>query len=126
MNAMPDDTKSHAALSTLCVVAAAAARRIDPAAIASRRRGRAPVAEARQLALYLHHVVYGASLSACARALRRDRASVRHACAAVEDRRDDPRYDRAVAALEAGLSAQRGLLLLFRSFPAAPTIGDDR
>ncbi|ATQ69446.1 MULTISPECIES: helix-turn-helix domain-containing protein [Methylosinus] len=123
---MAEKKKFPDAASRLCIAATAAARGVEPAAIASRRRGRAPIAEARQLAVYLHHVVYGASLSACARALRRDRASVRHACAVIEDRRDDPRFDRAVAALEAGLLAQRGLLLLYRSFLATPTIGDDR
>jgi hypothetical protein len=122
---MREDRPFRCDVSALCVAAAAAARGVDPAAVASRRRGRARVAEARQLALYLHHVVYGASLSACGRALRRDRASVRHACAVIEDRRDDPRFDRCVAALEAGLSAQRALISLFRSFPATPAIGDD-
>jgi hypothetical protein len=69
--------------------------------------------------------VFGASLSACGHALARDRASVRHACAAIEDRRDDPRFDRAVAALEAGLRAQAGLVSLLRSFSGTSTIGDN-
>jgi hypothetical protein len=122
---MTDERICRSELALLCVAAAAAARGVDPAAIRSPRRERAKIAAARQLALYLHHVVFGASLSACGRAFRRDRTSVRHACAIIEDRRDDPRFDRAVAALEAGLRAQRDLVSLLRSFPATPIIGDD-
>jgi hypothetical protein len=122
---MTDAKISRNQFSSLCVAAAAAARGVDCAAIRSPRRERAKIAAARQLALYLHHVVFGASLSACGHALARDRASVRHACAAIEDRRDDPRFDRAVAALEAGLRAQAGLVSLLRSFSATSTIGDN-
>ncbi|MBY6241676.1 helix-turn-helix domain-containing protein [Methylosinus sp. Sm6] len=122
---MCDDSRFCSAVSALCVAASASARGVDPGAVASARRGRAPVSATRQLAVYLHHVVFGASLSACARAFHRDRASVRHACATIEDRRDDPRFDRAVAALEAGLAAQRELVALFQSFSATPAIGDD-
>lgn len=120
---MSDVKLSRSDFASLCVAAAAAARGVDPAAIRSPRRERAPIAEARQLALYLHHVVFNASLSACGRALQRDRASVRHACAVIEDRRDDPGFDRAVAALEAGLFAQRDLLSLL-SASATPMMGD--
>lgn len=94
----------------ICSAAAAAAYRIALADIASPRRGRARVALARHLAIYLQHVAFGATLSACGRLFARDRASVRHACARIEDARDDPGFDRAVAGLEAALLRQRGLL----------------
>ena len=109
----------------LCASAAAAACGVDPGELRAPRRGRAPVADARHLALYLDHVAFGASLSACGRAVARDRASVRHACARMEDRRDDGDFDRAVAALEHALGAQKRLLeALALSFTQHPT-GDD-
>lgn len=94
----------------LCAGAAAAARRAPFEQIVSRRRCRARVAAARQLAVYLQHVALGASLSACGRLFARDRATVRHACARIEDARDDPRFDAAAARLEAALQAQRDML----------------
>ncbi|MGE0196747.1 MAG: helix-turn-helix domain-containing protein, partial [Methylocystis sp.] len=76
----------------------------------SSRRSRPSVARARQLAVYLHHVALGASLSACARTFARDRATVRHACATIEDLRDDPRFDAAARRLESALVAQRDMV----------------
>ncbi|CAN2535141.1 hypothetical+protein [Methylocapsa aurea] len=111
--------------SALCIAAAAAACGVDPDALRGPGRGRAPVADARHLALYLDHVTFGVSLSACGRAIARDRASVRHACARMEDRRDDGDFDHAVAALEHALGAQKRLLdALAVSFTLHPT-GDD-
>ncbi|MBG0809830.1 chromosomal replication initiator DnaA [Methylosinus sp. H3A] len=111
--------------SALCVAAAAAACRVTPDELRAPSRGRARVADARHLAVYLDHVAFGASLSACGRAIARDRTSVRHACARIEDRRDDVAFDRAVAALEKALCAQKRLLeALALSFTLYPT-GDD-
>lgn len=89
------------------------------------RRGRAAVADARHLAIYLQHVVFGASLTACGAAFARDRTSVRHACARIEDRRDEPRFDRAVAHLEHGLLAQHAMLVEFSRFFTSEAIGDE-
>jgi len=63
-------------------------------------RGRAKVALARQVAMYLAHVVFGLSLTEVGRAFDRDRTTVSHACGVVEDRRDDPIFDRALENLE--------------------------
>ena len=90
----------------LSIAAAAAVAGVPATALCAATRGRRPIAEARQLAVYLHHVALGASLSACARLFRRDRATVRHACARIEDRRDDPGFDFAATILEAALAAQ--------------------
>jgi hypothetical protein len=109
----------------LCLAAVCAASGVAPAAVLAKRRGRAPVARARQLALYLQHVAFGGSLSACGRALARERTSVRHACARIEDARDEPRFDRAVQCLEAALLAQREMLLAFSSAFATRPTGDD-
>ncbi|WP_018267569.1 helix-turn-helix domain-containing protein [Methylosinus sp. LW4] len=115
----------HFPSSALCAAAAAAVCGVPPDALRSARRGRANVADARHLAVYLDHVAFGASLSACARAFARDRASIRHACARVEDRRDEENFDRAVAALEQALRAQRRLVeTIAFSFRSHPT-GDD-
>jgi hypothetical protein len=95
----------------LAAGAAAAAGGVPVAALASPRRLRAPIARARQLAVYLHHVALGATLSDCARHFGRDRATVRHACAHIEDMRDEPRFDCAAGRLEAALVAQRNMIL---------------
>ena len=70
------------------------------------RTGRGPrrIAFARQLAMYLTHVGFGLNLTEVGACFERDRTTVRHACALVEDRRDQPAFDLAVSALEAGLA----------------------
>ena len=68
--------------------------------IGMQTRGRAPVALARQVAMYLAHVAYGLSLTKVGRLFARDRTTVAHACALVEDRRDDMAFDRALELLE--------------------------
>lgn len=95
----------------LSIAAAAAAMSIPAVSLAAPERGRARIARARQYAVYLHHVALGASLSACARQFGRDRATVRHACAVIEDLRDDRRFDLAAARLERAVAAQRDMVL---------------
>ena len=63
-------------------------------------RGRANVALARQVAMYLAHVGCGMSLTETGRLFERDRTTVAHACGIIEDRRDDPLFDRALDLLE--------------------------
>ena len=63
-------------------------------------RGRAKVALARQVAMYLAHVGCGLSLTETGRLFERDRTTVAHACGVIEDRRDDPTFDRALDLLE--------------------------
>lgn len=63
-------------------------------------RGRRAAARARQLAMYLSHVVYGRSLAEIGNAFGRDRTTVSYACALIEDMRDDPNFDDEVCALE--------------------------
>ena len=59
----------------------------------ARTRSRASVAFARQVAMYLAHVVYGMSLKEAAALFYRDRTTASHACSVIEDRRDDPTFD---------------------------------
>ena len=63
------------------------------------------VALARQVAMYLAHVVCGLTLTDTGRLFGRDRTTVAHACCVIEDRRDDPLFDRALDLLEWGVPA---------------------
>lgn len=71
---------------------------------ASTRR-QAPVAFARQVAMYLTHVVFGFSLSAVGRHFERDRTTAAHACRQIEDLRDDANFDLMIDRLECAMRA---------------------
>jgi chromosomal replication initiation ATPase DnaA len=60
---------------------------------------------ARGLAMYLVHVGCGMSLGRVARIFGRDRSTVGYACRLIEDRRDDPRFDKWLEALERSVAA---------------------
>ena len=79
-------------------------------------RGRAKVALARQVAMYLAHVGCGMSLTDTGRLFERDRTTVAHACGIIEDRRDDPLFDRALDLLEWAVPA-----LATRTVPTVAT-----
>ena len=72
-------------------------------------RGEAPIAFARQVAMYVAHVWLALSLSEVGRRFERDRTTVAHACRVVEERRDDPRVDRLVSAIESSTDLWRRL-----------------
>ena len=76
---------------------------VPPEALSSASRGRAPIAFARQAAMYLAHIGLSLSLTDVGRLFARDRTTVAHACGVVEDRRDDPTLDRALELLEAAI-----------------------
>jgi DnaA-like protein len=63
-------------------------------------RGKAHVALARQVAMYLTHVALQLTFTEVGLLFGRDRTTVAHACKLVEDRRDDPAFDRALDLLE--------------------------
>jgi hypothetical protein len=73
----------------------------------SRRRGTRRTTRARHVAMYLAHVVYGLDLAAVAAGFRRDRTTVAYACRAIEDARDDPAFDSALAGLEVSAGVLR-------------------
>lgn len=60
----------------------------------------APVALARQVAMYLTHVMLGRTLTEVGTFYGRDRTTVAHACRLVEDMRDCPDFETRIAALE--------------------------
>lgn len=63
-------------------------------------RGPQHIAFARQVAMYVCHVVLRQSLVAVGRAFGRDRTTAAYACRKVEDARDDHRVDERVALIE--------------------------
>lgn len=73
---------------------------VTPGLLTVPRRCRAPVAHARQLAMYLLHVAAGWNMEAVANVFGRSRATVSFACGRVEDRRDDPQFEMLVSRLE--------------------------
>lgn len=68
-------------------------------------RGPAPAAFARQVAMYLAHVVCGLTLTEVGRIFGRDRTTVAYGCGVVEDARDDADFDAKLTHLERGVSA---------------------
>ena len=80
---------------------AAAAFGVTVRELRAPNRGTAPVAFARQAAMYLGHVVFGLSLTRLGRGFGRDRTTARHACRTIEEHRDDPAMDKVLGALEA-------------------------
>jgi hypothetical protein len=55
---------------------------------------------AQHIAIYLAHVACGMRVTEVARAFERDPATIRYACARIEDARDDLFFDKGLTALE--------------------------
>lgn len=90
----------------LAVAAIVAQRRCIPLArLLHRSRCEAWIAEARMLAMYLAHVVLGRTYAEVGEAFGRDRTTVAHACARIEDMRDARTFDEEVSALESEIGA---------------------
>lgn len=68
-----------------------------------RTRATADIAFARQVAMYLAHVIYQMTYNEVADAFGRERSTVAHACAVVEDARDDHAFEERIAKLEGRL-----------------------
>ena len=76
--------------------------------LTSNHRGSSAACHARQVAMYLTHVVFGVSLTAVGDEFHRDRSTVSHACRKIEWRRDIPAFDRKLSRLEWQLRAAAG------------------
>ena len=85
--------------------AVAEAFRLPVTALRAPTRCLARIALARQVAMYLCHVVQGLTLAEIGDHFGRDRTTVSHACRVVEDRRDEASFDRLVQELERALEA---------------------
>jgi chromosomal replication initiation ATPase DnaA len=101
------DENSHDSVCRFIESLVAASLDTTLAELRATSRGRASAAFARQTAMYLAHVHFGLSLSQVGRNFGRDRTTVSHACARVEDSRDDPKFERVLACLEAALDRWR-------------------
>lgn len=80
--------------------AVAAAFGVAPSDLRLPTRGRQEVARARQAGIYLARMAFGMTLSDAGRLFGRDRTTAAHACRLVEDRRDNPHFDRLLTRLE--------------------------
>lgn len=73
---------------------------VDAGLLCQPTRGRANIALARQVAMYIAHVGCGLSLTEVGAVFERDRTTVAHACGVVEQRRDDDDFDAAIHLLD--------------------------
>jgi hypothetical protein len=81
---------------------------VPPALLLADTRGRAEVANARHLAMYLMHVGLSRPMDAVGRIFGRHVTTVSHACRVIEDARDDPAFETMVAEIEAMLAKPTG------------------
>lgn len=81
---------------------------VDVTEINGGSRGVARAAHARQVAMYLAHITCQQSYTQIGRMANRDRTTVAHACAVVEDERDDPLFDEALCHLERSIALMAG------------------
>ncbi|MEO0398029.1 MAG: helix-turn-helix domain-containing protein [Pseudomonadota bacterium] len=89
-------------------------------------RQKANVAFARQIAMYLSHVVGQLSLRDIALEFDREPSTVLHACQAVEDQRDKPVFDKQMTVLEEALHERVELIRRdLRAMSAAQDIRGD-
>ncbi len=77
---------------------------VDVRELRAPTRGSTRAAFARQVAMYLAHVVCGLSLTEVGALFARDRTTAAHACRVVEDQRDDPELDRRLDHLERAIA----------------------
>ena len=78
----------------------ASAFSICPRSMRDAHRGRARVAFARQVAIYLSHTRLGFSYAVAGAVFGRDRTTAAHACRIVEDKREDSNLDAILDCLE--------------------------
>jgi chromosomal replication initiation ATPase DnaA len=76
---------------------------VDRDSLVSGTRGIKAVAQARQAGMYLLHIVFGLTYEEVGLAFGRERTTVAHACAKVEDERDDLLTDMKLETLEDAL-----------------------
>lgn len=86
-------------------------------ALRAATRGSPRTAFARQVAMYLAHVVLGLSLTEVGAIFARDRTTVAHACAMIEDERDDREFDARLDHLERAICSLVDALFARRSRP---------
>ena len=103
----PPAAHGRAACCRIAARLAASHYEVPLAEVAGRRRGSRRATRARHVAMYLAHVAYGLNLVAVGAGFGRDRTTAAYACGLIEDARDDPAFDAALA----GLEISAGILL---------------
>lgn len=103
---------AHLALRQFLLDMVALVYEVEISQLLSSTRGRKKTAFARQVAMYLAHTGGGLSLSGVGRLFERDRTTVAHGCALVEDARDDVVFDRTLSHLESAIACQMELFRL--------------
>lgn len=96
----PRATLGDAACCRLAARLAASHYDVPLTEVVARRRSPRLSTRARHVAMYLAHVTYGLSLVSVGQGFARDRTTAAYACHMVEDARDDPAFDAALAGLE--------------------------
>ena len=100
------------AVCTLCEKTVALAFDIPLSGFHARTRCSAQVALARQIAMYLAHTIFSLLLTEIGLHFHRDRTTVSHACAMVEDKRDEFEFDVLLCQLESLLIEARNAMAL--------------
>lgn len=101
---------------------AASAHNVSISELMAPGRCRSIVAHARQIAMYLAHVVGGMSLTEISNAFGRDRTTAAHACHAIEDRRESGAFDEQMAGLEGKLRARVAAIVQMQRARARPPL----
>ncbi|MEM9810403.1 MAG: helix-turn-helix domain-containing protein [Pseudomonadota bacterium] len=97
---MPSDSEERNRAARLMTLVVARAFDVPRESLMAKSRSRANIAFARQVAMYLMHVVFGQSLKDVGEAFGRERTTVAYACSLVEDERDDLAFDQKLDTLE--------------------------
>ncbi len=84
----------------------AAARGVSLDDLMQRDRGIAEIATARQIGMYLMHTLFGRHYAEVGRFFGRDRTTVSHACAQIEEMRERAGFDAEIARIEADLGRE--------------------
>ncbi len=87
---------------------------VEASEIFQPNRSLAHISLARQVAMYLAHVVGQLSLRQLSEEFNRDRTTVSHACHIIEDRRDSPLFEQQMAFLEQKYKAK--IVNLYRNW----------
>ncbi len=93
-------TNSDLALAQLVAAIVAIEFGVASPSLFSKTKGPSHLSFARQVSMYLVHVVYQVNLSRVAKSFCRDRSTVSYACKVIEDCREDPHFDEKLVRLE--------------------------
>jgi chromosomal replication initiation ATPase DnaA len=78
---------------------------VPSAGLISRTKGPAHISFARQVAMYLMHVVFQVRIAKVSRAFTRDPSTASYACHLIENEREDPLFDQKLQKLEEFLNS---------------------